>query len=614
MLIVLKNYCISDRLKYNILMQSKLVLIIFFIASIVLTPLNSVYAEEKSNLPKLIISEVQTSGADSGTSKNEFFELYNPLESDLDISGWKVVYTNSSGNDTDVINFDSYLVPSDAFIIVMNSQSADTFMKDIVADFTYAFGSSGLAATAGALSIYNELNEIVDYVKWTSAPSSEAENVVTGLVGGMSAQRVCDKLGNLLQDEDKKLNYIVSNPNPIDIPCLGVVVEDYNPKIPEDPIISDEPVVPEIPKEEPPLVIAEQYDVDINELFIDPSSPQTDSNDEFIELFNPNPVPADISGYRIEAGITTIYKHIFKEGTIMPPLGYLTIYSKDTTISMTNSGGRVSLYNLDNLELETVSYNESRQGESWSKNIAGVWEWSSTVTPDAMNIITKPIVTPQATNKKSTKSTSTQKTKTNTTVAPPVQLNEVYPDPASPQKDSEDEFIELYNPYPYSINIADYTIIAGIEKQYKYTLPEGSVIEGLGYFTVTSKSTSLSLNNTEGRVVVINNFNQEIDRTEYKDVKTGFAWARDDRGSWAWTPEVTKNQKNVINMTSVTNNAAKTIVSGAQVIGTEDTPLVPAPQPLPSWLLATMGICGLCYAAYEYRFEIKNKLYKLRAN
>jgi hypothetical protein len=446
---------------------------------------------------------------------------------------------------------------------------------------------------------------LVDYIQWTSAASSDDVDVVTGLSGGMSAQLSCDNQGTLLNNVNKSLNYIIAEPSPLDIPCVGIVIDDDPQEIPDEP---DPSII------ENPSVETEQLDIDINELFVDPSSPQTDTNDEFIELYNPNPVPADISGYQLESGTTTIYKHTFAAGTVLPPLGYYTLYSKDTTLSLTNSGGRVSLYGFDGVELETIIYPEAKQGESWSKNIIGVWEWTTTVTPNSENIISKPVIIQQVNNKKSTKSTTTKKTVSNTTLAPPIQLNEIYPDPISPQKDSEDEYVELYNPYPYSINIADYTIITGTEKQYKYTFPIGSIIEGFGYLTVTSKDTNLTLNNSNGRVLLINNFSQEIDRTEYDSVKTGLSWARDDRGTWVWTTEVTKNFKNIINLTSVTNSAAKTIVSGAQVIGTEDTPLVPAPQPLPNWLLAILGACGVCYAAYEYRFEIRNKLYKLRAN
>ncbi|HKX24617.1 MAG TPA: lamin tail domain-containing protein, partial [Candidatus Saccharimonadales bacterium] len=53
-----------------------------------------------------------------------------------------------------------------------------------------------------------------------------------------------------------------------------------------------------------------------------------------------------------------------------------------------------------------------------------------------------------------------------------VEVSEVLPDPTSPQTDSADEFIELYNPHAESVNLAGYVLKTGTNWNYKYSLTD----------------------------------------------------------------------------------------------------------------------------------------------
>ena len=111
---------------------------------------------------------------------------------------------------------------------------------------------------------------------------------------------------------------------------------------------------------------------------------------------------------------------------------------------------------------------------------------------------------------------------------------------------------------------------------------------------------------------LINNFDKEIDTVTYDKAISGQSYARDDFGKWQWTSTVTKNEKNIITA-SASKKSSKTSVAGI-VAGTDSKPLAPAPQPLPTWVLAMLGFGAVCYAAYEYRFEARNIFYKFKAH
>lgn len=571
----------------------------------------------------VVFTEVQTNGVGTGTTTQEIIEFYNPSEEPVNLLNWSVVYVNTSNKETVLYAFSQpLLLLPDTFLIGKNDATALTYLPDIVADFTYTNGASGLAATAGRLLLKDQDAVIVDTIGWTSATAYVDDMTLTNLSGGNSAQRRCDEQQKIIKTGLIINDFYVGAPTPSSITCDPPTVTeepiDETPSTDNEPLISIEEPNPDLDSQ-PRL----RLPVVINELFIDPVSPLTDANDEFVELYNPNTTDLDISGYTIRAGTTTKYSYTFPQGTAISALSYISITSMNTPITLNNTGATVELSNDLGELLDATTYSAVSAGNAWARGQNGDWTWTTSPTPDAQNTIIAPLVPVTATkvtlanNKTSTKkskvvTSSAAKKKTNFSIALPVQLNEIYPDPKSPETDAQDEFVELYNPYPYAINITDYTIIAGATKKYTYKFPEGSLIAPNGYVVVDSGSTPLSLSNNGAEVKLLNNFDKEIDLVTYDKAKQGLSYAKNDSGQWQWTASVTKQAQNSFTDTASTTNGF-TAVSGV-VAGSDDIPLAPAPQPLPGWALAVLGVSAVCYAAYEYRFEARNYFYKFRGN
>lgn len=597
-------------------MKNKITTGILAVAILTFSPIS--YAEQLVPISEtpIIISEVQTNGPGTGTTAYEYIELYNNSITEQSLANWSIIFKSSTGKETVLHTFtNNVLFASHDFITGKNSLTAPTYLPEILADFEY---TTGLTAANGTLLLKDATSQVADQVSWSSSGDYVNDATVSDVLNGMSLQRHCQDPQTLQVSGVAVNDYYVASPTPMSLNCQTPPTEPEPETPPPTMPPGDSSTTPTSPGDpSPPTDTRIRLPISINELFIDPESPLTDSLDEYVELYNPNPVDIDLSNYKITAGTTTKYTFVFVAGTILPAGGYTAISSAESPISLSNSGSTVVLVDDTGKTIDTVSYQKAESGQAWARNSSGDWQWTTSPTRSAVNSITiKQVATVAA--KATTKTSATKKAvtsnakkKTNFSVAPPIQLNEVFPDPDSPQTDAKDEFIELYNPHPLAINISDYTIVAGATRQYTHTFPEGSVIPPGGYVAIDSDTTSVSLSNSGATVKLLNNFDQEIDSVTYEQSKLAQSYAKDEFGKWQWTTTVTKAAQNTI--TAAPAVAKKTTKVAAAASDTATTSNV-APQPLPGWALAAIGLTAVCYAAYEYRFEARNYIYKLRAN
>jgi len=129
----------------------------------------------------------------------------------------------------------------------------------------------------------------------------------------------------------------------------------------------------------------------ISELLPNPASPQTDAADEFIELYNPNDKPFDLSGLVLRVGLNTTHDYTFPEGQfILQPREFRAFYAPQTGLSLTNDGGQARLLDLAKNDLvRTDPYPTAKDGYSWVF-ADGLWQWTTSATPGTVNVITSP--------------------------------------------------------------------------------------------------------------------------------------------------------------------------------------------------------------------------------
>lgn len=130
------------------------------------------------------------------------------------------------------------------------------------------------------------------------------------------------------------------------------------------------------------VVVQSYTSLQLSELFPDPASPQSDSADEFIELYNPNGFTVDLSGWKLvdEASTELIIK-----GKAIEANSRIAVYITESKITLNNSGDSVQLINPNSQVVdESANYGNAEEGLSWSF-VSGTWQWAVAPTPASTN-------------------------------------------------------------------------------------------------------------------------------------------------------------------------------------------------------------------------------------
>ncbi|MCX6807729.1 MAG: lamin tail domain-containing protein [Patescibacteria group bacterium] len=121
-----------------------------------------------------------------------------------------------------------------------------------------------------------------------------------------------------------------------------------------------------------------------------PNPSGTDSQGEWIELYNRYSGAVSLAGWKITNGNDT---YIFPDDVAIGSGGYLFLAAQTSEISLRNSGTEtLELLTSGNKIIDTFSRSGTApQNQSWAKNFRNnVWQWTKTLTPGLSNIINAP--------------------------------------------------------------------------------------------------------------------------------------------------------------------------------------------------------------------------------
>lgn len=115
----------------------------------------------------LVISEVQIAGIDAG---DEFIELYNPTNSEVDLSSWSIQYLSGSASSTNNVskkNFDSTnKIPARGFFLIArgkNSSGGDGYAGQTSPDLIHRTFSLSGSSTGAKIFLVNDQEKIADF-------------------------------------------------------------------------------------------------------------------------------------------------------------------------------------------------------------------------------------------------------------------------------------------------------------------------------------------------------------------------------------------------------------------------------------------------------------------
>ncbi|MBP6041844.1 lamin tail domain-containing protein [Candidatus Saccharibacteria bacterium] len=323
-------------------------LIVFIFLAIFLIP-------QKANAIStsgLIINEYQT-----GPDSDQFIELHNPTNTRVSLSGLKIEHkaaTGSAWNNMVTLKGD---VEAGGYYLIASVGYPNVTINQIDA--------LGMENGGGHLRIYSQDGGIEhDLVGWGNAVAPD-KTAALKTANGQSSKRHVDKNGRSFDSNNNGLDFYVSN-SPT--PGTGGIIDLSEPEDPELPEVSVEAYLP----------------IDITELFPDPVSPQTDANDEFVELYNPNNESVSLEGYVLQTGSSFNYKFTLPDVELAANQ-YLAIISSDSSLTLSNSGGNARILDPKGEQQGIAEeYSQAKSAQSWVKFNEG-WAWTEKTTPGAKN-------------------------------------------------------------------------------------------------------------------------------------------------------------------------------------------------------------------------------------
>ncbi|MBM4177300.1 lamin tail domain-containing protein [Candidatus Gribaldobacteria bacterium] len=147
---------------------------------------------------------------------------------------------------------------------------------------------------------------------------------------------------------------------------------------------------------------AEKPAVIITEILPNPIG--KDSEGEFIELFNQSESAIDLKGWTLVDEQSKTF--LFKDNFLLPPQSFAFLTIQQTKINLNNDKDVIVLFNEKQERVDSVAYEKSQEGLSYSKN-KDKWQWADP-TPGKANLF--PLAPTNQTNNQPAKQKENQTT------------------------------------------------------------------------------------------------------------------------------------------------------------------------------------------------------------
>jgi hypothetical protein len=353
-------------------MKWRLVTLVTFLGTIILPifSLNTASADPAA-LPAVIISEIKlggdsfSQGADQPKDPQEFVTLFNQSNTAVDLAGWTLEYAK--------ITFDKTFCADSSWISHnVSSSSSQTVLSGILqpGQVSTPIARSLTDNTAASMHLVNASNKnnpvVEDLVGWgTGAPCSE-NTIVTTPSNGKSIKRYLD-CNNLPIDTDNNGSDFAANqpPSPATLgnPYLISCQDNATNGQPQNQQTCE--------------------GIIISELLPNPAG--TDTNNEYIELYNPTASAISLQGCSLQ---TNGNSKVFNFGNVtLQPGEYHAFYDSGTGLNLPNAAGGTVWLLSPNTELQAIAY-PSNLGDdiAWAL-ITGAWKQTYQPTPNAANIL-----------------------------------------------------------------------------------------------------------------------------------------------------------------------------------------------------------------------------------
>lgn len=332
-----------------------------------------------SNVRSVIINEVAWAGTASGLSDDEWIELYNPGNKNIDLSGWSL--KSSDGTPNIVLN--GIIFAKDYFLLERGSTlSDDTTVSDIPADQIYT--GNALSNTGEALTLYDASNKIIDTANGNGGSWPKGSSTTYGTMERVGTSAESDSTWQTNTGVKKN----GKNANGGDI--LGTPKSSNSPTPTPTPTLEKTLTPTRTPTLYP--VTGRPF---INEFLPRPGydwnrDGRMDVFDEFIEIKNHGPVDINLKGWKLDDEDKLGSNPFTLPDVTLKPGERVAFYASQTNILLSDGGDTVRLLHPDGTIFDAYTYalagiEDKSICRLPDADVFGSWEEDCTPTPNLIN-------------------------------------------------------------------------------------------------------------------------------------------------------------------------------------------------------------------------------------
>jgi hypothetical protein len=578
----------------------KRIFYLFAVISLLNLPIQTKAAEANY----IVISEFKTSGG-TGKSTDEFIELYNPTNADVNLNCWQLVKKTTSGSSYVLVdNFGDKTIQAHSFFLIAHPTG---YLGTVTPDIYYTTTNS--ISDNNTIILSDSTLAVIDEVGYGTATVFETE-AAANPVAGKSLERKARADSTAEMMVEGGVHYYLGNSEDSDNNNNDFIPRDTSEpqnslSEPEYAVLVPPPPPPDSP---PPPQPAPSYSshIVINELFPNPKG--TDDG-EFIELYNTGDTPVNLNNWKLGDLSTRLFAISNEDfqSTVVAPHGYFVVDKKASGISLNNTSDAAKLYHPNDTLVNSVEYSSCLEAKSYGL-VKGKWVWTDEVTPGKANKLVikndlpiasfeiesdilkvgaelsfdasdssdanddtlayswnfgdgakasgvktehafskggKFVVRLMVNDSRGGEDETEQVVNiTDYDYSNQLVINELLPACQGP--DADCEYVELYNPENRAVRLDGWRLVI---KNAKYVFSEEATIKAQGYLVIKRPDSRLSLNNSGTAVNLVDPRGKIVSGVEYSKAKEEVSFSRVDGREWQWTTTPTPGKPNIFSLT-----------------------------------------------------------------
>ncbi|MDP2926540.1 MAG: lamin tail domain-containing protein [bacterium] len=305
----------------------------------------------------VVFNEIAWMGTTASANK-EWAELYNNSDATIDLGGWRIIAEDGIPS----IILAGKIIPNGFYLL---ERTNDETVPEIKAEQIY---TGALENNGENLRLLDQENNLIDEISsddgWPGGDNSVKQTMERK---GMSWSTSRDAGGT-----PGRKNSLLSEPIPSPVESLAL----------SSPIVSGD--ISGVPPAITSPALSYPKGIILSEILPSPLGP--DEVEEWLEIFNQNDFPVDLSGWQLTDFFGKTKEYSFPAGTMIGERGYFVIKRPTSQIILNNQEEKISLLTPTAQAVDAVSYQNALRGQSLSR-FDSRWSWTKTLTPGNVNIL-----------------------------------------------------------------------------------------------------------------------------------------------------------------------------------------------------------------------------------